>query len=214
MPLKRLCWLSPPRMVGRVEQHHHRDLRQPITLCRNMSRSDSLPTAEIDGAERSDVVWSDCRFEQRCSANDLSSPPQPTAQPRRGTPSFPLRLSAVGLYHFISGLAVDKTTSEATRDLGLLSHPDTRCNSSTCKLDVGLSPPSTGGARGGATSWPTHDTDLAGEHNSRFMVGDYILPHSPMERRPPGSSSCQPKSGNTLSMKRRSIHKWPGTSSW
>jgi len=84
-------------------------------------REGPLPSAEIDGAGTVYIVWSDCRFIRACKANDIvivhslnatgTSWSSVTRVPTDGT--------STGIDHFIPGLAVNKTTSGASAQLGL-----------------------------------------------------------------------------------------------
>ncbi|MFL5591337.1 MAG: sialidase family protein [Ktedonobacteraceae bacterium] len=145
-------------------------------------RSGPLPTAEIDKSGRVYVVWSDCRFEARCSApigtNDLvlisSTDGIHWTLPRR-IPTAPV---GSGADRFIPGLAVDRSTSGSSAHLGLAYYfyPNSNCTTSTCQLDVGFISSTNGG-----TSWSAPE-QLAGPMKltwlplttQGFMVADYI----------------------------------------
>ncbi len=141
-------------------------------------RSGSLPTAEIDGAGKVYVVWSDCRFESRCRANDMVMTTSTNGTSWSAVTRIPADAVGSGVDHFIPGLAVDKSTSGSSAHLGLAFYyyPATSCNSSTCKLDVGFVSSTNGGS-----TW-TAKTQLAGpmtltwlaNTTQGFMVGDYI----------------------------------------
>src|SRR3989440_4612557 len=145
-------------------------------------RSGPLPTAEIDKSGRVYVVWTDCRFEARCSApigtNDLvlitSSDGIHWTLPKR-IPTAPV---GSGADRLIPGLAVDRSTSGSSAHLGLAYYyfPNSNCTTSTCKLDVGFISSTNGGA-----SWSAPE-QLAGPMKltwlplttQGFMVADYI----------------------------------------
>jgi hypothetical protein len=141
-------------------------------------RSGSLPTAEIDGAGKVYVVWSDCRFERRCNANDLVMTTSTDGTSWSAVTRIPIDAVGSGVDHFIPGLAVDKTTSGSSAHLGLAYYyyPKTKCSSSTCQLDVGFISSTDGGS-----TWSSA-TQLAGpmtltwlaNTTQGFMVGDYI----------------------------------------
>jgi hypothetical protein len=144
----------------------------------NIRASIPLPTAEIDASGRVYVVWSDCRFEDHCSASDMvmstSSDGLVWSRVKR-IPADPL---GRGVDHFIPGLAVDRSSSDATARLVLTfyDYPNANCTTATCQLDVGFVTSADGG-----DSWSTN-TQIAGPMALRwlpsttqgFMVGDYI----------------------------------------
>ncbi len=133
-------------------------------------RSGSLPTAEIDGSGTVYVVWSDCRFERRCRANDLVMTISTNGTSWSTVTRIPADAVGSGVDHFIPGLAVDKSTSGSSAHLGLAYYyyPATSCSSSTCKLDVGFVSSTNGGSTWSAKTQlgRTHDADLAGEYHS------------------------------------------------
>lgn len=141
-------------------------------------RSGPLPSAEIDGSGKVYVVWEDCRFERRCSTNDLvmtTSTNGTTWTTVSRIPSDPVGSS---VDHFIPGLAVDKATSGSTAHLvvAFYYYPNVSCSSSTCQLEVGYSSSTNGGstwtARTNITG-PMTLSWLASTTQGR-MVGDYI----------------------------------------
>ncbi len=141
-------------------------------------RSGPLPSAEIDGAGKVYVVWSDCRFETSCTANDIVMSTSTNGTTWTAPVRIPIDAVGSGVDHFIPGLAVDKSTSGGTAHLGLTYYyyPNTSCTSSTCQLDVGFVSSSNGGA-----TWSA-PTQLAGPvtltwlplTSQGYMVGDYI----------------------------------------
>lgn len=141
-------------------------------------RSGSLPTAEIDGAGKVYVVWSDCRFETSCRANDLVMTTSTNGTSWTTVTRIPADAVGSGVDHFIPGLAVDKSTSGSSAHLGLAYYyyPNTRCSSSTCKLDVGFLSSTNGGSTWSGTTQlagPMTLSWLAATTQGR-MVGDYI----------------------------------------
>ncbi len=145
-------------------------------------RSGPLPSAEVDKSGRVYVIWSDCRFEARCSApigtNDLvmitSEDGVHWTLPKR----IPVNSVGSGADHFIPGLAVDRNTAGNSAHLGLAyyNYPNSNCTTSTCQLNVGFISSANGGA-----SWSASE-QLAGPMTltwlplttQGFMVGDYI----------------------------------------
>jgi hypothetical protein len=137
-----------------------------------------LPTAEIDGAGKVYVAWSDCRFVVGCSANDIVYSSSTNGTTWTTVKRIPIDSTSSGRDHFLPGLAVNRNTSGSTAKLGLTYYfyPSTNCTTATCRLDVGYVSSSDAGA-----TW-TAPTQLAGPMNltqlpnttQGFMVGDYI----------------------------------------
>ena len=143
-------------------------------------RTEPLPSAGVDAAGRVYVVWQDCRFRAKCSSNDLvlsttteASYPTWTAVAR-----VPIDPVTSTVDHFIPGLAVSPVTSgkEARLGLAYYYYPNTACDPTTCRLDVGYVTSADGGSK-----WSS-PTKLAGpmllpwlaDTNQGRMVGDYI----------------------------------------
>lgn len=141
-------------------------------------RSGSLPTAEIDGAGKVYVVWSDCRFERNCKANDLVVTTSTNGTSWSAVTRIPADAVGSGVDHFIPGLAVDKSTSGSSAHLGLAYYyyPATSCSSSTCQLDVGFVSSTNGGSTWSAKTQLAGPMTLTWLANTTqgFMVGDYI----------------------------------------
>ncbi len=141
-------------------------------------RAGSLPSAEVDGAGKVYVAWSDCRFRMQCSSNDIVMSTSTDGMTWSSVTRVPIGTTLDGADHFIPGLAVDRATSGSSAHLGLTYYfyPSTSCSSSTCQLDVGFISSTDGG-----TSWSTA-TQLAGPMTLSWlpntsqgrMVGDYI----------------------------------------
>ena len=141
-------------------------------------RSPALPTAEIDGAGRVFVAWSDSRFERGGKANDIVFSSSTNGVTWSAVTRVPIDPVRSGVDHFIPGLAVDKSTSGGTAHLVLTFYfyPVSNCTRSTCQLDVGTISSANGGATWGASTMvagPMTVTWLANT-NQGFMVGDYI----------------------------------------
>ncbi len=141
-------------------------------------RSGSLPTAEIDGAGKVFVVWSDCRFERNCKANDMVMTTSTNGTTWTTVTRIPADAVGSGVDHFIPGLAVDKSTSGSSAHLGLAYYyyPVSSCTSSTCKLDVGYISSTNGGSTWSAVTQLAGPMTLTWLANTTqgFMVGDYI----------------------------------------
>jgi hypothetical protein len=141
-------------------------------------RTSPLPSAEIDGAGNAYVAWEDCRFERKCSANDIVFSHSSDGVSWSPVARVPIDPVGSGVDHFIPGLAVDPTTSGASGHLALTYYfyPSAACTPATCQLDVGYVSSSDGGAH-----WSV-PTQLAGPMSlsniaatsQGTMVGDYI----------------------------------------
>jgi hypothetical protein len=141
-------------------------------------RTSPLPTAEIDGAGTVYVGWEDCRFEPKCTANDIvlsSSADGTTWSP---VSRVPIDAVGSGVDHFIPGLAVDPATSGAGAHLGLTYYyyPDAACTPDTCQLNAAYVSSPDGGANWSGPiglAGPISLADIANTSQGR-MVGDYI----------------------------------------
>jgi hypothetical protein len=141
-------------------------------------RTSPLPSAEIDGAGTVYVAWEDCRFEPKCTANDIvlsSSGDGTTWSP---VSRVPIDAVGSGIDHFIPGLAVDTATSGAGAHLALTYYfyPDAACTPETCQLDAGYVSSPDGGAHWSdptGLAGPISLADIANTSQGR-MVGDYI----------------------------------------
>jgi BNR repeat protein len=137
-----------------------------------------LPSAEIDQSGKVYVVWSDCVFEPGCTASDLVLSTSTDGIHWSAVTRIPLDPVGSGVDHFITGLAVDKSTSDGTAHLVLTFYfyPVANCTASTCQLDVGFSTSADGGA-----TWSSN-TQIAGPMTLSWlpnttqgrMVGDYL----------------------------------------
>jgi len=153
-------------------------------------RAPTLPSAEIDASGRVYVVWSDCRFQNRCAApigtNDLlltsSADGLAWTLPKR-IPIDPIGSNAD---NFIPGLAVDRSTSGSSAHLALAYYfyPNSNCGVGTCQLDVGFISSTNGGRTWSAAEQLAGPMQLAWLPltTQGFMVGDYIstsiVPHA------------------------------------
>jgi hypothetical protein len=141
-------------------------------------RSGPLPTAEIDGAGKVFVAWGDSRFRRHGGANDIVYSSSSDGVTWSAVTRVPIDATNRGVYHFIPGLAVDRSTSGSTAHLALTYYfyPVSNCSQSTCQLDVGEISSTNGGATWGtatAVAGPMTVTWLASTTQG-FMVGDYI----------------------------------------
>jgi hypothetical protein len=141
-------------------------------------RTSPLPSAEIDGAGKVYVVWQDCRFRSRCTANDIVMSTSTNGTTWSAVTRIPIDSTSSGVDHFIPGLAVDRSTSGSTAKLGLTYYyyPVASCTSSTCQLNVGFISSSNGGSSWNAAAAVTGPMSLSwlASTSQGPMVGDYI----------------------------------------
>jgi BNR repeat-like domain len=140
-------------------------------------RTSPLPTAEIDAAGKAYVAWEDCRFEPKCTANDIVFSTSTDGMTWSDVSRIPIDDVGSGVDHFIPGLAVDPTPSR-TGHLALTYYyyPNTACTPATCELDVGYVSSPDGGATWSARTalaGPMSLADIAATSQGP-MVGDYI----------------------------------------
>src|SRR5919197_2728525 len=141
-------------------------------------RTSPLPSAEIDADGRVYVAWEDCRFEPKCSANDIVFSRSADGVNWSPVKRIPIDAVGSGVDHFIPGLAVDPATSGSGAHLALTYYfyPDAACTPTTCKLDVGYISSPDGGAHWSARTklaGPMSLGDIAATSQGP-MVGDYI----------------------------------------
>jgi len=138
-------------------------------------REGPLPSAEIDSAGTVYVVWTDCRFRRGCKTNDLviSHSLNSTGTSWSTVSRVPIDATNSGIDHFIPGLAVNKTTSGATAQLGLTYY---FYPSGSAQLSVGFISSTNAGS-----TWSTPQTLISGmptgwtaTTSQGRMVGDYI----------------------------------------
>jgi hypothetical protein len=140
-------------------------------------RTSPLPSAEIDGAGNVYVAWEDCRFEKRCSANDILLSHSSDGVSWTDAARIPIDAVGSGFDHFIPGLAVDPATSGGGAHLALTYYfyPDATCTGG-CQLAVGYISSPDGGAHWGdaiTLADPMSLSDIASTSQGP-MVGDYI----------------------------------------
>jgi len=141
-------------------------------------RADPLPSVETDKDGRVYVAWEDCRFRSSCRANDIVMTSSADGVLWSNVTRIPLSSVPGGQESFIPGLAVSRVTGGSSARLALAYHylPTTACESDTCKLHVGFSQSSDGGA-----TW-SKPVDLSGAMTPNwlaltgegYMTGDYI----------------------------------------
>jgi hypothetical protein len=141
-------------------------------------RTSPLPTAEIDRAGKAYVAWEDCRFEPKCSANDIVFSTSTDGVSWSAVSRIPIDPVGSGVDHFIPGLGVDPNTSGGGAHLALTYYfyPNAACTAATCQLTVGfISSPNAGASWGASTqlAGPMRLADIAATSQGP-MVGDYI----------------------------------------
>jgi hypothetical protein len=141
-------------------------------------RTSPLPTAEIAADGRVFVAWEDCRFEPRCTANDIVFSTSADGLGWSPVSRIPLDAVGSGVDHFIPGLAVDPATSGAGAHLALTYYfyPDAACTAATCRLEAGFASSPDAGATWSAPTQlagPMSLADIAATSQGP-MVGDYI----------------------------------------
>jgi BNR repeat protein len=140
-------------------------------------RTSPLPTAEIDGGGTVYVAWEDCRFERRCTSNDIVFSASSDGVHWSKPALIPIDAVGTGVDHFIPGLAVDPATSGAGAHLALTYYfyPDAAC-ANDCQLDVGYVSSPDGGAHWGAAQQLAGPMSLGqiAQTSQGPMTGDYI----------------------------------------
>jgi hypothetical protein len=141
-------------------------------------RTSPLPSAEIDAAGNVYVAWEDCRFEPKCSANDIVFSTSADGVNWSAVKRIPSDPVGSGVDHFIPGLGVDPATSGSGAHLALTYYfyPDAACTPATCRLTVGYVSSPDGGAHWSAATQlagPMSLADIAATSQGP-MVGDYI----------------------------------------
>lgn len=162
----------------------------------------NMPTAEVDRAGNVYVVWSDCRFEKGCFANDLVLSTSKDGIHWTAPKRIPISRVGSGSDHFLPGIAVDRSTTGASAHIGLAYYfyPFANCQTATCLLSVGFISSVNGGE-----SW-SESRRLAGPMaltwtpltNQGFMVADYISTSivAGRERAIPAFAVAAPPTGN------------------
>jgi hypothetical protein len=138
-------------------------------------RTSPLPSAEIDAAGRTYVAWEDCRFQPRCTANDIVLSSSLDGVSWSPVSRVPIDAVGSGADHFIPGLAVDPSTTGRLA-LTYYAYRNAACTETTCQMDVGFTSSPDGGAHWGAPTTlagPMALTDIA-DTSQGPMVGDYI----------------------------------------
>jgi len=140
-------------------------------------RTSPLPSAEIDANGTVFVAWEDCRFQAKCSANDIVFSQSADGLTWSDAARIPIDPVTSGVDHFIPGLAVDPNTAGAGAHLALTYYfyPASACGGA-CRLEVGYISSPDGGAHWGeptTLAGPMALSDIALTSQGP-MVGDYI----------------------------------------
>src|SRR5207302_6440719 len=121
------------------------------------------------------VVWDDCRFRRSCRTNDIvvSHSLNSTGTSWSAVSRVPIDATNSGIDHFIPGLAVNKSTSGSTAQLGLTYY---FYPSGSTSLSVGFVSSTNAGS-----TWSAAQTIMSGMPSTWVattsqgrMVGDYI----------------------------------------
>ena len=140
-------------------------------------RNPNLPGAEIDGAGKVYVVWSDCRFRTGCKSNDIVMSTSTDGQTWAAPVRIPIDPVTSTVDHFIPGIGIDPNTSGSTANLTVVYYfyPQAGC-SANCQLSVGFVNSADGGqtwSAGAETCWSNKLSWLPNSDNGP-MVADYI----------------------------------------
>lgn len=160
---------SAPNLIANIEHHNSAG---------GIRNGGSLLSAGIDASGRVYAVWSDCRFEPGCDANDLVLSSSADGITWTAPERIPLDSVGGGVDHFTPGLGVDPTTSggHAHLALGYYYYPQTNCDQASCRLDVGYVSSINGGrtwSRPVHVAGPMRVTWLAPTFSGN-MAGDYM----------------------------------------
>jgi hypothetical protein len=137
-----------------------------------------LPSARIDAAGRVYTVWTDCRFETGCTANDIVLSTSRDGITWTAPARIPIDPVGSMVDHFTPGLGVDPATAGPHAHLALTYYyyPQANCTFATCQLDVGYTSSANGGATWSAAIHVAGPMMLGwlAPTSSGYMAGDYI----------------------------------------
>ncbi|HET7015954.1 MAG TPA: sialidase family protein [Streptosporangiaceae bacterium] len=137
---------------------------------------EGLPSAAVDASGRVYVVWADCRFRTRCSANDLVLSTSSNGTTWSKVARIPIDPTTSGVDHVLPGIGVAGSGNTARIGLYYYFLPKASCKGAACRLEVGyLSSANAGRTWSTPTvvAGPMKFTQLANTNQGR-MVGDYI----------------------------------------
>ncbi len=159
-------------------RHHPVAGLEDAAAAKDELRESPLPSAEIDGAGRVFVAWSDCSFRASCASNDIVVSTSTDGTHWSASARVPIDGVASTADHFAPGIGVDPSSSGSSTRVALTYYfyPKAACTDATCQLEVGY----VSSADAGAT-W-TARTVLAGpmtlnrlpQTTQGRMFGDYI----------------------------------------
>ena len=145
-------------------------------------RMPQFPSADVDAAGTTYVVWQDCHFcdfgpGQHCTHNDILMSTSSDGRHWSSVDRLPIDPRTSSVDHFLPAIAVDPTTSGASAHIAVVYYfyPDADCNRATCELSVRFS-----SSNDGSRTWTSQQ--LAGPFRTTWfplttqgnMVGDYI----------------------------------------
>jgi hypothetical protein len=162
-----------------------------------------LLSAAEDAVGKTYVVWADCRFRPRCSANDIvmsTSTNGVTWSPVTRVTSGPGDNTLPGV-----GAAPRAFGQSARIGITFYTYPDPRCQFTTCTINARLISSASGGARWNRpvqvagpvrTSWlakgPATDTALLGGYiGTAVLPGGSVITAFPLASAPSGNSLHQ-----------------------
>ena len=165
-------------------------------------RSAGLVSSAIDAKGKVYVAWPDCRFRTNCSSNDIVYSTSTNGKKWTAVQRVPIDAVTSTVDHFITGLAVDPTTSGKKAHLALAYYyyPVANCSVSTCQLYAGFIQSSTAGKTWSAPvslAGPMQVTWLPNTF-SGYMVADYISVGFASGKAFPIVAVAQANSGSTL----------------
>ncbi len=135
-------------------------------------------TADIDSAGKVFFVWSDCRFRNNCSSNDLVMSTSTDGISWTSPVRIPIDPVTSTVDHFLPGLGIDPATDGTTAHLTLIYYfyPQTTCTFTDCALDVGFVSSQDGGNTWSAAQTLAGPMSLSWLPNTGlgYMVGDYL----------------------------------------
>ena len=139
-------------------------------------RAPALIGAAIDKTGKVYVVWSDCRFESGCSANDIVMTTSTNGTSWTSVQRIPADAVGSGVDHFIPGIEVQPGTGGAKAHIALAFYYFSNTNCSTCDFTVGYVSSTNGGNTWTSTKQIGNPFNVAWAANTTqgYMVGDYI----------------------------------------
>jgi hypothetical protein len=159
---------SGPTVVAAVTDH---------VVAGNL-REETLPSAEVDGAGTVYVAWPDCRYRAGCSSNDIVYSKSTNGTTWSAVARVPIDARTSTVDHFIPGIGVDRATSGPSAHIAVsyYFYPKASCTASTCRLKVGQTTSTDGGAHWSSPQTLSGAMSLTGLPltNLGYMVGDYI----------------------------------------